>query len=138
MKLHHIGMVVRDVRKTAAALERLLGIKALTGPEEDPIQRVMAIFLDLGWGDGVTLELLEPTQEDSPVSRFLERGGGLHHICFEVEDLDAKIAELKARGLRVVCEPVPARGFGGRRIAFVFPVEGILVEFVEAEPRPDL
>lgn len=132
MRLHHIGVVVRDVLKSAEAYESLFGLRVVMGPKEDPIQRVNAIFLDLGCGEGVTLELLEPTREDSPISGFLRKGGGLHHLCFEVEDIEGTVAKMRDKGLRVVCEPVPACGFGGRRIAFVFPVEGILVEFVEA------
>ena len=135
MKLHHIAVVVNDIVRSARIYEQLLGLRALTDPEkgEDPIQKVRALFIDLGREDGVTLELLEPTGSDSPIMSFLRRGGGLHHLCFEVEDIDQEIARIKARGGKVVCEPVPACGFDSRRIAFVFPVDNILVELVERE-----
>ncbi|RLA86589.1 MAG: methylmalonyl-CoA epimerase [Deltaproteobacteria bacterium] len=131
MRLHHVGLVVKDVEKVARSLEDFLGLTYISGPTEDPIQRVRAIFLELGWGKGLSLELLEPTSEDSPVVKFQRRGGGIHHLCFEVEDIEGEIERLRERGVQLVKEPVPAVGFGGRRIAFLFPVKGFLVELVE-------
>lgn len=135
MKLHHIAVVVEDIVRSAEAYEHLLGLTPLTDPEkgEDPIQRVRALFIDLGREDDVTLELLEPTGPDSPIMNFLRRGGGLHHLCFEVDDLDQEISRIKDQGGTVVCDPVPACGFDNRRIAFIFPVDNILVELVERE-----
>lgn len=133
MRLHHIAVVVKDISKSIKTYENILGLDIAAKPGEDPVQKVNAAFLDLGWGDGITLELLEPTAQDSPVMKSLGRGGGLHHLCFEVDDIDEEIRKVKERGARVVCEPVPACGFDNRRIAFVFPVDNILVEFVEKE-----
>ncbi len=93
------------------------------------------IFLGLGWEGAITLELLEPTADDSPIMNFLRRGGGIHHLCFEVDNIDEEIKKISERGGTVVCEPVPACGFDNRRIAFVFPVENVLVELVESEER---
>jgi len=137
MRLHHIAVVVNEIVRSAQLYEQLLGLKPLTDPEhgEDPIQQVRALFVDLGREDGVTMELLEPTGPDSPIMNFLGRGGGLHHLCFEVDDIDHEISRIKARGGTVVCEPVPACGFDNRRIAFIFPVDNILVELVEREAR---
>jgi len=133
MRLHHIGVVVKDISQSIKTYEKILGLDIIAEPEEDPIQKVKAVFLDLGWGEDMTLELLEPTAQDSPVMKSLGRGGGLHHICFEVDDIDEEIKRVKEKGCTVVCEPVPACGFDNRRIAFVFPVDNILVEFVERE-----
>ncbi|HOP48328.1 MAG TPA: VOC family protein [Desulfobacteraceae bacterium] len=133
MRLHHIGVVVKDISQSIKTYEKILGLDIIAEPEEDPIQKVKAVFLDMGWGEDMTLELLEPTAQDSPVMKSLGRGGGLHHICFEVDDIDEEIKRVKEKGGTVVCEPVPACGFDNRRIAFVFPVDNILVEFVERE-----
>ncbi len=133
MRLHHIGVIVKDVSQSSGIYQKLLGLEPLTEAREDPIQKVKAIFLELGWNGSVTLELLEPTADDSPVMNFLHRGGGIHHLCFEVDDIDKEIQKIKEKGGTVVCEPVPACGFDNRRIAFVFPIDNILVEFVEAE-----
>jgi methylmalonyl-CoA/ethylmalonyl-CoA epimerase len=131
MKLHHIAIVVEDVARSAQVYERLLGLKQTGMGGADPLQKVNALFLDAGLGEDVTLELLEPTADDSPISKSLQRGGGLHHLCFEVDDIDQELARIKNAGGNVVCEPVPAVGFNNRRIAFVFPVDTILVELVE-------
>jgi methylmalonyl-CoA/ethylmalonyl-CoA epimerase len=133
MRLHHIGVVVKDISQSIKTYEKILGLDIIAEPEEDPIQKVKAVFLDMGWGEGITLELLEPTAQDSPVMKSLGRGGGLHHLCFEVDDIDEEVKRVKEKGGTVVCEPVPACGFDSRRIAFVFPVDNILVEFVERE-----
>ena len=135
MKLHHIAVVVKDIPQSIEVYRKLLGIEVVAKPGIDPIQKVDAAFLDLGWGDGMTLELLQPTDPDSPVMKALERGGGLHHLCFEVEDIDEAVREIREKGGKVVCEPVPACGFDNRRIAFIFPVDNILVEFVERERK---
>lgn len=135
MKLHHIGVVVEDIYESAKTYERLLGLKVVEDSGEDPIQKVRVVFLGSGWGDEITLELLEPTDPDSPIANALRRGGGLHHLCFEVEDIDEEIRKIKERGGRVVCEPVPACGFDNRRIAFIFPVDNILTELVEKERK---
>lgn len=135
MKLHHIAVVVKDIPASIENYRRLLGMEVLASPGIDPIQKVNAVFLDLGWGEGMTLELLQPTDPESPIMNALERGGGLHHLCFEVEDIDDEIRKVKEKGGRVVCEPVPACGFDNRRIAFIFPVDNILVELVERERK---
>ena len=79
------------------------------------------------------IELLEATGADTPVGKFLaKRGGGLHHLCVEVEDVAAKLKELKARGVRLIDEQ-PRRGAGGALVAFVHPAStgGVLIELVE-------
>jgi methylmalonyl-CoA/ethylmalonyl-CoA epimerase len=97
--LNHLGVVVQDV-EGAAKLLGTLGMKALTRPEPDPIQKVTACFLASEGEQGVHIELLEPTDETSPVANFLaKKGGGLHHLCFEVEDVDSAMRELEAQGL---------------------------------------
>jgi len=131
MRLHHIGVVVKDIERSRKIYEKILGLRLLRRGPEDPFQKVKALFLGVGWGEGIVLELLEPTDETSPILSFLKRGGGIHHLCFEVEDIDRTLEEIKGRGGRVVCEPLPAVGFDNRRIAFIFPVDSILVELLE-------
>jgi len=83
------------------------------------------------------LELIEPAEEDSPVSTFVRNGGGFHHLCFEVKDLHKKIGEMVQNGARVVVEPVI--GFENRLISFVFlnmkTTKCNLIEFVEEKKR---
>ena len=79
------------------------------------------------------IELVEPAGEDSPVFRFLsERGGGLHHLCYTVGNLDDEIARMKRAGSMAVRRPKPAVAFGGRKIAWMLTPERLLVELLEA------
>lgn len=133
MKLHHYGFVVADIR------EGMRGFCASLGAEwdgrifEDPLQKVKVAFLTTGAADA-QLELVEPMGTDSPVYRFLqERGGGLHHACWSVDDLDAQLLAMRARGAIIARRPKPALAFGGRRIAWVLTREQLLVEFLEAK-----
>lgn len=130
LRLHHWGFVVADLRASAAGFVNSLGAVWDGAVYEDPHQRVTVTFLTAG--EGPALELVEPAREDSPVSRFLrERGGGLHHVCYEVADLEAGIADMRARGAALAKRPLPAVAFAGRRIAWVITREKLLVELLE-------
>jgi methylmalonyl-CoA/ethylmalonyl-CoA epimerase len=111
LKLHHIGLVVPRLSELAEVF-RSLGLKQATQPEPDPIQKVTASFIALDKGEGTYIELLEPLSDDSPITRFLERtGGGLHHLCFEVDDIDSVVEELAKRGFKLVSAPVECKGY---------------------------
>jgi len=132
MRLHHIGIVVDDIERHGAHYAEQLELQPLSPIVTDPVQRVRVQF----WGDGrgVSLELIQPLGEDSPVRRFLEKGGGLNHLCFEVEDIAGAVEYARTKGAICVVDPVPAMAFSGRRIAFLFFRYIGLVEFVEASP----
>jgi methylmalonyl-CoA/ethylmalonyl-CoA epimerase len=127
-KIDHLGIAVASIDE-ALKIYRALGL-AETGREEVPSQKVVAAFLPVGES---RIELLEPTSDDSPVAKFLaKRGGGIHHVCFAVEDLDAALADLSRRGFRLVHrQAVP--GADGKRIAFLHPEagHGVLIELSE-------
>jgi len=98
---------------------------------EDPYQKVKVAFLSIRPGEPL-IELVEPATQDSPVRDFLtNRGGGLHHVCYEVDDLEGQIAEMKARRCMVIRRPKPAVAFDGRRIAWLLTAENLLVELLE-------
>lgn len=128
-KIDHIGIAVVSIEE-ALGIYRALGLQE-DHREEVPTQQVVAAFLPAGES---SIELLEPTGEDSPVARFLKkRGPGIHHICFAVRDLDASLAHLSTRGFRLLnATPVP--GAGGKRVAFLHPEagKGVLIELTEA------
>jgi methylmalonyl-CoA/ethylmalonyl-CoA epimerase len=130
MQVDHLGMAVRNLSLTVPRWEKVTGGKA-SSPEEVPGQGVRVSFLASG---PIHLEFLEPLSADSAVGRFLERRGeGMHHIAFEVPNVDAQLAKLKAGGARLVDERGRV-GARGRRIGFAHPsaFDGVLVEFVEA------
>jgi len=126
--LHHVAVVVPDLEEARLLWADSLGLAA-TVPEEVPDQKVRVLVLFAG---SERIELVQPTGEDSPVSRFLAKGGGIHHLAWRVEDVGAAIATLKERGVRLIDES-PRPGSHGTRIAFVHPkaTGGVLMELVE-------
>lgn len=138
-RLHHIGFVAADGRQAAGVMASL-GLEPIGPGQEDPIQKVKATFVDLTGDERIYLEILEPTAEDSPVTRLAEKGGGLHHLCFEVDDIQAACRELESQGYKRITGPVDCSGFdqtfpragcGKSRIAFwLLPIK-LLIELVQ-------
>ena len=131
--LDHIGIAVRDLDDALAFYRDALGLE-VEASEDVASERVRAHFLPVGesraGGPDVNLELLEATAPDSPIAQYLEkRGPGIHHITLRVEDIAAALAELKARGVRLINEQ-PRDGAEGARVAFIHPssAHGVLVE----------
>ena len=124
--LDHIGIAVADLGAALAFYRDALGL-TVEAPEEVESQRVRAHFIPVG---GAALELLEATADDSPIGRFVaKRGAGLHHITLRVDDIAAALAQLKARGVRLIDE-TPRPGAHGSLVAFIHPAaaHGVLVE----------
>ena len=128
-RLDHVGVAVRSLEQALAPYRDGLGL-AVQEIEEVATEQVRVAFLPAG---DTRIELLEPTGTDSAIARFLDRRGeGIHHICFQVDDIEAALTRLRAAGVRLVDE-VPRPGAGGCRVAFVHPkgMAGVLVELVE-------
>ena len=128
-RIDHIGVAVADLDAAIALHERTYGMPAVHR-ETVAEQGVEAVLLDVGEGH---VELLRPLADDSPVGRFLaKRGPGLHHVAFQVEDIDAVLAQLRERGMRLIDE-TPRTGIRGSRVAFLHPSAsgGVLTELVE-------
>ena len=129
MQIDHIGIATKHLDDAAAVWRDALGLE-LDSTEQIDTQGVRVAMFTLGESH---IELLEPLSPDSPVGKFLEkRGPGIHHIAVRVEDICAKLAELKARGLRLIDE-VPRVGAGGCLVAFIHPTaaNGVLLELVQ-------
>jgi methylmalonyl-CoA epimerase len=129
--LDHIGIAVRDLAAAKAAYGDILGFP-ISGSEVLPERGLEVVFVDTG---DARLELVSPTREDSEIAKFIEkRGEGLHHICVRVPDLDKSLAEMKARGARLIDE-TPKAGAHNTRIAFIHPkaANSVLIELVEAK-----
>jgi methylmalonyl-CoA/ethylmalonyl-CoA epimerase len=131
VELDHVGIAVAGLEDTLAFFRDALGLH-LEESEEVASQKVRAHFLPAG---GAKLELLEATDPDSAIGRFVaRRGPGLHHVAFRVADIHAALAELKQRGVRLIDE-VPRPGAEGALVAFIHPssAKGVLVEL--EQPR---
>jgi methylmalonyl-CoA/ethylmalonyl-CoA epimerase len=135
VNFHHVGFVVADIASGIAGFVRSLDAHWDGRTYDDLYQKVKVAFLTTRPGDGL-IELVEPAGADSPVFRFLqEKGGGLHHVCYEVGDLKQEMAEMRSRGSLVARPPKPAVAFEGRRIAWMLTKEKMLVELLEHPSR---
>jgi methylmalonyl-CoA/ethylmalonyl-CoA epimerase len=127
-RMDHVGIIVSDIDATLKTYCDQLGFQ-LVQRVEIPEQKVVAAFLDAG---NSTIELISPTDTDSGTAKFLaNRGEGTHHICYEVEDITAALAELKAQGVRLIDEK-PRHGVHGL-VAFVHPkaTNGMMIELLQ-------
>ena len=127
-RVHHIGIAVKDLKESAALFEGLLGVKPHL--EEAPCQKVNEAVFKVG--EGMEIDLMEPTGSDSTVAKFLEsRGEGLHHIALEVDDINEELKAMTKKGFRLIDEE-GREGVAGQ-IGFLHPksVNGVLVELLQ-------
>jgi methylmalonyl-CoA/ethylmalonyl-CoA epimerase len=133
-KLLHVGVAVPSLGPTTELLSTLFGYKVVSGPFDDPIQKVSVNFLAKSNEDVAEIELIAPITEDSPIRSMLAKdGGGAYHLCFETSDIDGALIHAKNNGCIVVSGPVPAVAFQGRRIAWIYTRSRQLFELVESE-----
>jgi methylmalonyl-CoA/ethylmalonyl-CoA epimerase len=140
IKLDHIGFVVNDIARYVE-LFSALGLTGATDPVEHPSQRMTASFINAGGKDDVYIEVLEPTHEKSPVTNFLKKtGGGLHHLCFEVDDIEKVSNDLIEKGFKMVNPVEDCAAYDKNlkreckdvtRIAFFILGDGLIVELIE-------
>ncbi len=127
-KLNHVALVVPDLAAAADEWRGRLGA-SVSAPQALPEHGVTVVFIDTG---NSKIELLEPLGEDSPIARFLDRNpdGGMHHLCFEVEDIIASRDHLLAEGARVLGDGEPRTGAHGKPVLFLHPKDwvGTLIE----------
>ncbi len=129
---HHLGYVVASVEDALRRFAASLQARWTSALVEDPIQGVKVAFLGPG-PSGPLIELVAPLGPSSPVQKLLSKGGGLHHVCYEVDNLEAQIAYAKSTGSVLIRGPRPAVAFNGRRICWVITADRLLVEYLERE-----
>ena len=131
LALHHVGFVVAAIVPAMEGFLFSLNASWDQRVSEDPLQKVKVAFLTTRPGEP-QIELVEPVGDRSPVYKFLvEKGGGLHHLCYETDDLKAEVDAFRSRRAILVRPAVPAVAFEGRRIAWVLTRERLLVELLE-------
>ena len=114
MRLHHIGIVVKNIQESLGEISKYIKFEETTIPTLVESQKVNVCFLKTS---NIYLELIEPVGKDSPVEKFSDSGGVFHHLCFEVKDIHKEIEKMRKQGARIIVEPV--KGFEGRITAFV-------------------
>jgi methylmalonyl-CoA/ethylmalonyl-CoA epimerase len=140
MRLDHIGLVVENIRKFTELL-RTIGFREITEAVPFDTLNVTASFVNARDDTDVCIEVLEPTAENSPIWNFLKKkGGGLHHLCFEVDDIEKTSQELVNKGFQMVTPPVDCRAYDtnlqreckdASRIAFFLVSRKLLIELIE-------
>jgi methylmalonyl-CoA/ethylmalonyl-CoA epimerase len=130
-KVDHIGIAVKNLDEALNFYENVLGLKS-AGTETVEEQKVKVAFLPLG---DTEVELLESTEEDGPIARYIAKNGeGIQHIAYKVDDIEKAIAEMKENGIRMIDEK-PRYGAGGAKIAFCHPKStfGVLIELCQRD-----
>jgi methylmalonyl-CoA/ethylmalonyl-CoA epimerase len=128
---HHVGFVVASIQNSAKGFAESLEAEWDGVITHDPNQVVRVAFLRSKSAADPLFELIEPAGEKSPVIPFLKKGGGLHHLCYEVPDLDKQLEGVRSKGSLITRPPMPAEAFGGRRIAWVYTRSKLLIEYLE-------
>jgi methylmalonyl-CoA/ethylmalonyl-CoA epimerase len=129
LKIDHLGIAVNSIDQGKSLWTDILGL-TFEGSETVAEQKVTTAFFPVGESE---VELLESTAPDGPIAKYLEKKGeGIQHVAFRVENIEAALAELKEKGIRLIDE-TPRRGAGGAKIAFLHPksTNGVLVELCE-------
>ena len=132
-RINHIAIVVDEIEDALRFWRDALGLK-VARVEDVPDQDSVVAFLPVG---NMEIELVEPTSDESGIARYLnKRGPGIHHICFEVDDIAASLESLKARGVRLI-NSEPVIDTSGKMFAFIHPesTHGVLVELYETPPK---
>lgn len=127
-RLNHVAIAVKDLEKASGVYKNALGAN-VGAPTDQPEHGVRVVFIEL---PNTKIELLEPLGEASPIAKFLEKSpdGGIHHVCYEVDDIIAARDQLKAQGARVLGDGTPKIGAHGKPVLFLHPKDfcGTLVE----------
>jgi len=133
-KLRHVGIAVPSLGPATEVIQSLFGYRVVSGPFDDPIQKVTVNFLTQADQDVAEIELVAPLTDDSPIKSMLSKGsGGAYHLCFETSDIEKALIHANKIGCIVVSPPAPAVAFGGRRIAWIYTQTRQLFELVESQ-----
>ncbi|MDQ1355361.1 MAG: methylmalonyl-CoA/ethylmalonyl-CoA epimerase [Acidobacteriota bacterium] len=132
MKLYHIGKVVKDLEEAKKYYKETFGFEPIGEMVEDNIQKVWVLKMGVGRGEDVTLELLQPMGEHSPVYKFLQKtGGGLHHLSYLVDDIRKAIEDFKEKGALILGDVAPSIAFGSQPSVWLYTGSKELIELIE-------
>jgi methylmalonyl-CoA/ethylmalonyl-CoA epimerase len=128
---HHVGFVVSSIANTVQGFAAMLQADWDEQVFHDPHQNVRVTFLKSRRPGDPLWELVEPADDKSPVHTLAAKGGGLHHVCYVVDNLEKALADARALGSLITRQPMPAVAFGGRRIAWIYTKNRLLIEYLE-------
>ena len=131
MKINHIGIAVKSLETALEYYNNNFGYIPEGKIYRDSKQDVKVAFMSAPFNN-IRIELIAPLSDESPISNFLDGGGGLNHICYEVEDINESISIFVSGGSKLISGPTPAVAFEGKKIAFLFTKGREIIELVEA------
>ena len=133
MVIDHIGVVVKSMEKAIAKWKTLFGYDQMTEPVENTRQKVEVVFLQKK--QSITIKLIRPIDNTSPVYQFARKGGGIHHFCFKCDNLDKEAERLNKERLRIITKPEPGEAFENEKIAFLFGNQGLHIELIDTDKK---
>jgi methylmalonyl-CoA/ethylmalonyl-CoA epimerase len=136
MIIDHICFAVRNLEEGIAYWKNVFGYEQKTEIITNSLQKVKVTFLQKH--DSLDIKLIEPLETNESLIKFINRGGGFHHLCFKCADMDSKIEELKDKGLIMLVPPQPGEAFNNRNIAFLFAKYGLNLELIDTDERAGL
>lgn len=131
MKLHHVGIIISDIKSGIQHHRVLFNFHPITEIVEDPVQKVAVILLSDPEEEGIPIELIAPLTDDSPISNILREKTRLYHLCFLVDDIEKTLKHARRHGSIIISQPAPAKLYNGKRIAFIYTPDKYVVEFLE-------
>ncbi len=133
MIIDHIGIVVKSLEDGIKQWKEVFGYSQLTVPTLNTRQKVNIVFMTKE--DSLTIKLIEPSGENSPILSFAQKGGGLHHLCFRVGEIKREISLLKEQGLFLVSPPQSGEAFGNHNIAFLLGKNNLNIELIDTDTK---
>ncbi|MGA2255616.1 MAG: VOC family protein [Thermoguttaceae bacterium] len=130
---HHVGFVVASIVEIGQGFASSIGVQWNREIIHDPRQQARVTFLRSSRSNDPAIELVEPDGDKSPLHKFLASGGGLHHVCYEVDCVSTQLEQSRAAGCLIVKQPLPAAAFGGRLIGWVYSPQKLLIEYLERD-----
>ena len=133
MNIDHIGIVVRDITKGIEHWKTVFKYTQMTDVVTNTRQKVKVAFMHKP--GSLTVKLISPVDETSPIFAYARKGGGLHHLCFKCDNLDSQLKELSGHGLRIITKPEPGEAFENENIAFLMTNQGLNIELISTDKR---
>jgi methylmalonyl-CoA/ethylmalonyl-CoA epimerase len=133
MVIDHIGLVVPSLDEGIRHWQELFGYSQCSDIVVNSRQKVRVVFLSKS--GSITVKLLEPAGDNSPITAFAQKGGGLHHLCFRCDDLRVEVAHLKAKGARLLVPPEPGEAFNNREVAFLWGKDNLTFEVIDTTEK---
>jgi methylmalonyl-CoA/ethylmalonyl-CoA epimerase len=136
MIIDHICFAVKNLDEGIVYWERVFGYRQMTRKVVNTLQKVRVAFLSKK--DSLTIKLIEPLEDNIPLTNFVTRGGGFHHLCFRCENMNKELGELKEKGLITLVPPQPGEAFNNHNIAFVLARYGLNIEVIDTDEKAEL